>query len=153
MVTTPWKFQGEPIEELPKGYEGFVYLIRNLVTGQLYIGKKYCRSVRKVKGKSRRVGTESDWRDYWSSSDTLKKQVEDLGQENFERHILVFTKTRGDASRIEEQLLWRYNVLEDDRFLNASIGNTKPPPQHIKESRKWGSPLTSLLSDGAQSSP
>ena len=71
-----WLFNGQPFDEsLIKGHEGFVYLIRNELTGQKYLGRKYFASVRKVKGKTRRQRFESDWRDYWSSSDVVKEEV------------------------------------------------------------------------------
>jgi len=35
-----WTYEGKVIETIPDEYEGFVYLITNLTTGQKYIGKK-----------------------------------------------------------------------------------------------------------------
>ena len=33
-------YEGQPIDSLPVGTEGFVYLITNLQTGRKYVGKK-----------------------------------------------------------------------------------------------------------------
>ena len=134
---SPWLFRGEPVNDIPKGIQGFVYCIRCLANGKLYIGKKFTKSIRKVKGKTRRVGSESDWKDYWSSSDILKADVEKYGTDQFERRIIVFCKTRGDASRLEISLLWKHNVLEDPNFYNESIGNHKAAPEHIMKARLW----------------
>jgi hypothetical protein len=35
-----WTFQNQPVDEIPEGYIGFVYIITNKITGQKYIGKK-----------------------------------------------------------------------------------------------------------------
>ena len=71
-----WTYQNQIVEEIPEGYIGFVYLITNLKTGQKYIGKKlaqFKRTKPPLKGKKlkRRSTVESDWREYWGSSDRL----------------------------------------------------------------------------------
>jgi len=35
-----WTYQGEIVEEIPQGVEGFVYLITNTTNNRKYIGKK-----------------------------------------------------------------------------------------------------------------
>lgn len=135
---SPWWYNGEPYRrEAPREFEGFVYVITNLVDGRRYIGKKFLWSIRKKPGKARRQRTESDWKRYWSSSDTLKEDVKRLGFENFKREIIVFCKTRGDCNRIETRLLWENNVLESDDWYNDSIGNMRGPTCAIMESREW----------------
>ena len=133
-----WTLGTEEISEPPKGYEGFVYKITNNLTGQKYIGRKFFYSIRKVKGKKKRQRTEADWKNYWSSSKILQEDVKTLGEENFTREILVMCKTRGDCNRIETQMLWANNVLEDTMWYNDSIGNHKAAPQHIMEARIYG---------------
>lgn len=135
-----WLFNGKEYDgdlHAQKEYEGFVYLIVDKLNNKCYIGRKYLWEIRKVKGKSRRQRKESKWRDYWSSSDVLKERVKEFGEENFERHILCFCKTRGDCNRIEEQLLWSNNVLESDEFYNDTIGNFRTATEHIIEGRLW----------------
>ncbi len=49
-----WTYQNQPVDEIPEGYIGFVYLITNLKTGQNYIGKKltqFKRTKPPLKGK------------------------------------------------------------------------------------------------------
>ena len=72
-----WTYQGKPVDEIPEEYEGFVYLITNTTNGRKYIGKKLAKfktSKPPLKGrKNRRRGTkESDWKEYWGSSDKLQ---------------------------------------------------------------------------------
>ena len=71
-----WTYNGEKIEELPDNIEGFVYLITNTTNNRKYIGKKLAKFKKTkppLKGKKnkRRSKIESDWRDYWGSSDHL----------------------------------------------------------------------------------
>ena len=83
-----WTYEGKTIDTIPDEYEGFVYLITNLTTGQKYVGKKLAKfktTKPPLKGKKnkRRGYKESDWRDYWGSSDRLQADVDKLGTENF----------------------------------------------------------------------
>ena len=65
-------------------YKSFVYLIERLDTGKKYVGKKKLQRVnrKKIKGKKNRkvVKTDSDWREYYGSNDTLKNEVKELGK-------------------------------------------------------------------------
>lgn len=133
-----WIFNGKAFSEIPKGVEGFVYLITNTTTGKKYIGRKYFYSIRKVKGKKRRQRTESNWKNYWSSSDILKEDVDKDGKECYKREILVICKTRGDCNRMETYYLWKNNVLEDNNFYNETVGNFRAAPDHMIESRIYG---------------
>ena len=77
-----WLHEGKQLEIVPEDAYGFVYLITNNVTGRKYIGKKlfWFKKIKTVKGKRKRIKVESDWRDYWSSSDDVKKDVKELGE-------------------------------------------------------------------------
>lgn len=134
----PWTFEGQVFESEDIGpHFGFVYLIFNRVNGRKYIGRKYFYNIRKQPGKSRRVRKESDWKDYYGSSDELKKDVEELGKENFRRIITSLHKTKGDVNYTEVKEQFLNNVLEDDSFYNENInGKWHSPPQHIVEGRK-----------------
>ena len=104
---------------------GFVYIITNILTGKKYIGKKLLRSYRKkiIKGKSKRVLTESDWNKYYGSSQELKEDIKSLGIENFKREILMFCKTKSELSYKELKLQMEYDVvLRPKEFYNSFVG-------------------------------
>jgi hypothetical protein len=102
-----WYYQNTLIEQLPEDCVGFVYLITNNISGRKYIGKKLAKFAKttyktitlkngKKKKKKIRGKVESDWKDYWSSSDELKKDVVLLGKENFTREILFYCKSKSE---------------------------------------------------------
>ena len=76
-----WIYKGKQLDELPDDCEAFVYLITNKKNGMKYVGKKLAKfktTKPPLKGKkNKRRGTkESDWRNYWGSSDHLNADVE-----------------------------------------------------------------------------
>ena len=80
ILNMTWQYQGKPVEEIPQGYVGFVYEITNTQTGRKYIGKKlveFKKSRPPLKGRKnrRRYKVESDWREYYGSSDALTETV------------------------------------------------------------------------------
>jgi len=129
-----WIYQGKPVKQLPDDCEGFVYLIINLTNNRKYVGKKLAKfktTKPPLKGKkNRRRGTvESDWRDYWGSSDHLKADVEKLGTENFSREILYFCNSRGLMSYLEAKEQFQRQVLLTDEYyngiINVRVGSSK----------------------------
>jgi len=121
-----WTYKGKEITEVSDEYEGFVYLITNLTDNRKYVGKKLAKfktTKPPLKGKkNKRRGTkESDWRDYWGSSDKLLADVEKLGENNFTREILYFCKSRGEMSYLEAREQFERRVLETDEYYNGII--------------------------------
>jgi hypothetical protein len=121
-----WTYKGRLITEIPNEYEGFVYLITNKTTNCKYIGKKLAKfktTKPPLKGKkNKRRGTkESDWKDYWGSSDRLNADVKKLGKDNFTREILYFCKSRGEMSYLEAREQFERRVLETDEYYNGII--------------------------------
>jgi len=121
-----WTYQGKPVETISDEYEGFVYLITNLKTKQKYVGKKLAKfktTKPPLKGKKnkRRGYKESDWREYWGSSDRLNEDVKNLGEKNFTREILYFCKSRAEMSYIEAREQFDRRVLETDEYYNGII--------------------------------
>jgi hypothetical protein len=139
-----WFYKGEPVEDIDDKYIGFVYLIENLVTGKKYIGKKltkFSKSATKTvtlkngtkKKKKVRSKVDSDWKTYWSSSEEVKKDVEELGEKNFKREILHFCLTKGTASYYEAKLQFENEVLEyPDLWYNGQI-QCRIHRSHIKK--------------------
>lgn len=130
-----WLYHDAPLEEIPDGAYSFVYLITNLIDGRKYIGKKlfYFTKTKTIKGKKKKVKIESDWRDYWSSSDELKEDIQKLGQENFKREILHICPNKGTASYYEAKYQMINEVLEyPDKWYNGQI-QVRVHKNHIKK--------------------
>ena len=121
-----WTYQNQPVNEIPEGYIGFVYIITNKTTGQKYIGKKlaqFKRTKPPLKGKKlkRRSTVESDWREYFGSSDRLNADVQALGPENFTREILYYCQSKAEMSYLEAREQFERRVLETDDYYNGII--------------------------------
>ena len=136
-----WTYNGSEITEIPDEYEGFVYIITNLTDDRKYIGKKLAKfktTKPPLKGKKnkRRGYKESDWRDYWGSSDKLIADVEKLGENKFTREILYFCKSRGEMSYLEAREQFERRVLETDEYyngiINVRVGGSKILRENLK---------------------
>jgi hypothetical protein len=126
MTNPSWTHEGNIIDSIPEEYEGFVYLITNTTNNKKYIGKKLAKfktTKPPLKGKKnkRRGHKESDWKEYWGSSDRLQADVEALGPENFTREILYFCTNRAEMSYIEAREQFDRRVLESDEYYNGII--------------------------------
>mgnify|MGYP003950455099 FL=1 len=126
MENPSWTFNNKPVDTIPNEYEGFVYLITNKTTNKKYIGKKLAKfktTKPPLKGRKnkRRGYKESDWRDYWGSSDRLQADVDALGPQNFTREILYLCTGRGEMSYLEAREQFDRRVLESDEYYNGII--------------------------------
>ena len=137
-----WTYQGKVITEIPQGVEGFVYLITNTTNDKKYIGKKLAKfktSRPPLKGKkNRRRGTkESDWKDYWGSSDHLNADVQKLGEDKFTKEILHFCPSKGVLSYMEAKEQFDRKVLITDEYyngiINCRVGSSKILTEHLKK--------------------
>lgn len=110
-----WIYENKEVNEIPDGFFGFVYLITNIKTGRMYIGKKQFNSYRskKVKDKKRRKRyvLESDWQEYWGSCEELKEDIKTLGEENFKRQVLKLCETKRDLTYSEVEFQIKNDVL------------------------------------------
>ena len=129
-----WTYKGKIVEKISEEYIGFVYLITNITNNKKYIGKKLAQfkvTKKPLKGKKnkRRSTKESDWRDYWGSSDTLNADVENLGPQNFTREILYYCTSRGELSYLEAKEQFDREVLKTDEYyngiINVRVGSSK----------------------------
>ena len=133
-----WTYQNQAVEEIPEGYIGFVYIITNLKTGQKYIGKKlaqFKKTKPPLKGKrlKRRSVVESDWREYYGSSDRLNADLQAQGPENFTREIIRLCENKGSASYFEAKEQFINEVLENpDQWYNGQI-QVRVHRTHIKK--------------------
>jgi hypothetical protein len=110
-----WFYNGEPFtSEMIGDYQGFVYEITDLQTNRKYIGKKFFYSMRQklVKGKKKRIKSESDWKEYWSSSKQVKDIVESKGKQNLRREILKLCKKKSACNYWELKLQIINDVLQ-----------------------------------------
>ncbi len=127
-----WLYNNEQIIELPEDCVGFVYLITNLTSNRKYVGKKLAKFSRtRTKTVTLKNGTkkkkkirdkiDSDWLEYYGSSNELNKDVELLGKENFRREILFFCKSKAECSYIEAREQFTRKVLETTEYYNGQI--------------------------------
>jgi Putative endonuclease segE, GIY-YIG domain len=128
-----WLYKDSPLLEVPETAYGYVYLITNTITGRKYIGKKlfWFRKTKQVKGKKKRIKVESDWRDYWSSSEEVKKDVETLGVDNFIREILYICPNKGSCNYLEAREQMDRRVLETEDYYNGQV-QCRVHKTHIK---------------------
>lgn len=117
-----WIYKGDIVEDIGN-YIGYVYMITNLRTNRRYIGKKnfYFSKTKQVKGKKKKYKIESDWRDYYGSSEELNHHVNIFGKDQFTREILRFCTSKGEMSYFEAKYQFQYDVLESDQFYNTWI--------------------------------
>ena len=121
-----WYYNNKKVDTLPDDCEAFVYLITNKTNDMKYVGKKLAKfktTKPPLKGKKnkRRGYKESDWREYWGSSDTLTEDIQKLGIEKFSREILFWCRNKAELSYIEAREQFARKVLESDAYYNGHI--------------------------------
>ena len=130
-----WIYQNKEFTENDIGKNiGYVYLITNKLTNRRYIGKKlfWFSKTRTIKGKKKKEKALSDWQQYWSSSEELKNDVTNLGEENFTREILYLCSNKGTMSYLEAREQFACRVLENpDQWYNGII-QCKIHRTHVK---------------------
>lgn len=134
----PWIYYGTILEsETTEDYIGFVYMITNLTTQRMYIGKKLFKFSRskKIKGKKKRVKVDSDWKEYYGSNSELQEDVKTLGEHNFKRMILRLCKTKGECNYWEAKYQFEHRVLESDEYYNSWI-SVKVHKSHVPVDKK-----------------
>jgi hypothetical protein len=121
-----WLYKNKEVVDIPAEFIGFVYLITNTTNNRKYIGKKltqFKRSKKPLKGRTnkRRYTVESDWKDYYGSSDELSADVEQLGKDKFKREILYWCTSKSELSYIEAREQFSHKVLESRDWYNGHI--------------------------------
>ena len=102
-----WTYNNKPFDsEMIGDYIGFVYEITDTENKMKYIGKKkfwskVTRPPLKGKTRKRRSVKESDWKEYYGSSEEVKQLVENTGDWRFKRKILYLCTTLGEMTYLE----------------------------------------------------
>lgn len=104
--------------------EGFVYLIKNKITDEWYIGKKSFWSRVTEKRKThpkfgKKVTKESDWKTYQSSSDAVRSWP----REDIEKICLIVCKSKYEVSYWELYYLFKLEALRKPKCLNYMAGS------------------------------
>lgn len=126
-----WIYNGVEFEVADEQYLGFIYEI-TLPDGRKYIGKKKLwnkkTSIKTVtlkngnkKKKKIRQLVESDWREYWSSSDLIKDMIAKNGLDGFKREILRFCKTDSELTYFESKEIFVRGCLESEEYVNGWV--------------------------------
>lgn len=127
LVNPLWHYQDKEFKsEDIAHYKGFVYLITDLETDMMYIGKKNFTNIKKLpplKGQKRKRTkvTESDWLDYYGSNEKIKELVETSGRDRFKREILHLCRSTAEMTYYETKLQFQHDVLLNPKFYNDYI--------------------------------
>lgn len=108
-----WIYNGD-LETDSKDAFGFIYLITNLNTNKMYVGKKSFK---------RWDGEESDWRAYYGSCKSLNEDLHKQGRLSFKREILSICSTESDMDNMEMEEQQKRNVVKDPRYYNRRVGD------------------------------
>lgn len=131
-----WLYKGKAItclEDIENNDSiiGFVYRITG-PDGRFYIGKKILQNSRKTRISKKektatatrkvfkRITKESNWKDYYGSSDLLNADIKLYGKENFKREILEFSCTKKYLAFCEMEYQIKNDVLKNDSY-NGNI--------------------------------
>ena len=121
-----WHYNNQILDVAPEEYLGFVYEITDLVNKKLYIGKKLFWTTRKLPPLKGRVNkrhrrVETDWRDYYGSSEALNAVRAVIGNQQFERRILIMCANKNQMSYFETREQFARDVLLDKSYYNGII--------------------------------
>ena len=122
-----WYYNNDLITTAPEEYVGFVYEIHDTHNQRYYIGKKLLWTTKKLpplKGKQnkRHKRIETDWQDYYGSSDVLNGVRAEIGNQHFKRKILYWCENKNQMSYFETKTQFDRDVLFKDEYYNGYIG-------------------------------
>jgi len=112
------------------GYTGFVYVIRDYLSGHFYIGKKNYKVER-----GEHKGRESDWRTYMSSSKHLRELLLHVPKDGFQGIVLEEYSQKASLRYAETWSLCRINAPCNPLCFNVRIEEIswaiKEPPTDL----------------------
>lgn len=123
----PTKYRGNGHWVFPEdlggdGYNGFIYIIRDIANNKLYLGKKNFSTLKKVEGTTRRQKQDLNWRWYISSSKELSEQIKIHGKQKFEFIAIEQYKAKGALSYAETwSLMYVQSPYRRDIWYNLLI--------------------------------
>lgn len=138
-MSKDWLLKGKPFapeyDALDPDWVGFVYLITDSVTGQMYVGqKRFHRQktlpITKTRKRRKKTLVESDWKNYWSSNEVIKQAVNDGLSDRYIREIIRFGYSKGDLNLLEMMEQIDREVLFDDKYLNGIV-NVRIHRKHV----------------------
>ena len=114
---------------------GFIYRITNLVTKKMYIGKKQCTTVKKLKPlkgktKKRHFIFETDWKTYTSSSTNVVEDIQKVGKDNFLFEIIRWCDSKFELAYFEAKIQFEEEVLLKDEYYNGIINLRVSKPKN-----------------------
>ena len=127
-----WLYEDKEFIDV-EDYYGFIYLIENMANGKKYIGRKFLTKAgyKTVKGKRKKIRVESDWRDYYGSSNSLKEDIDLYGKDSFRRTILRLCKSRGECNYFETKYIFDNDAILDPKYYNSWV-SCKIQASHVK---------------------
>ena len=130
------------LSDFPNEAVGFVYQIKNLTNGKIYIGKKNLHTAQNKKLGKKEIAAlppspgrkptkklvikESDWLTYYGSNKELKDDVNKLGRENFAREILRICYTKKELTYYEIYYQITKEVLFNESYNGNILGKFFP---------------------------
>lgn len=90
---------------------GYIYLTRNLITGEVYCGKHKCASFRNYRG-----------RQYLGLGRKIREAVEKYGKMNFEKELVCECDTKDELDNAEKFWIMYYKREYGDRCYNLAGG-------------------------------
>lgn len=114
----------EELEAVKDSCQGFVYQIKELDTGKIYIGQKsvwYDKKLKPLKGKKnmRHFTVETDWKEYNSSNKVLQEKIK-KNPDNYEKTIVAHCPTLTNLKateaylQLKEYLFGNWNSLYNE---------------------------------------
>jgi hypothetical protein len=130
-----WLYKGKEINNIEDFGEqtpfGFVYLIKNITTNKIYVGKKFLqhKKTKKLGKKAMAEQTgpgrkktkevtyaESDWKTYWGSCKPLHEDIANIGEDKFYKEILELAWSSKHLSYLEAKYQFVSGCLEKDNY-------------------------------------